>query len=232
MSSTIQSARDRVRRNVRDGNDTTTYPDVDIDNAIQEVGRRLCRQTRCLTKVSSVAITAASTAFPVTTPLSLGFHPERVIDCFLSGEDRNLRLVDWPTLNGFAARDTPEGMPELLAFQDATSAGIVWPTPDAAYTAKLRWWLPFTSWTAGDSSSNATTLNLPDELLDVVIRLGAPAMVKFPSAEKLFSSTLWQLYLAEEKRLAGAGRLGEQEQIREPSSWGFKDPTVDRVNAG
>lgn len=233
MSQTVSQARERVRRNVRDGNDTTTITDVDVDNALQEAGRRLCRDARCLVQVSSVTITSASTSFPVTTPLTLGFHPERIIDCHLVGEERPLRFVDWPTLVAYADRDTASGVPELLAFQDAASAGILWPTPNANYTAKLRWFLPFTSWTAGDSGANATTLNLPDELLDVVIRLGAPALIKFPTAEKLFSSTLWKLFMEEVQRLRSAGRMGVREVIREPMTLEpLADPRADRINPG
>jgi hypothetical protein len=230
--STVLQARSRLRFNVRDGNDTTTLTDEILDNALLEVGRRFCRQTRCLLTSSTVAITAASSSFPVTVPLAAGWTPERIIDVIIAGEDRTLRLVDYPTINSYIARDDSEGMPELLAFIDASTAGTLWPTPDIAYTAKMRWWLPFTSWTAGDSGANSTSINLPDELLDCVIRFGAPALLKYPSAEQAFASEMWKMYLDEETRHKHAGRLGAREQIRQPMDMNVPDPRADQINPG
>lgn len=242
---TITEARLWVRGAVRDaGGDSTVYLDIDVDRAILEAGDHFLRETRYVKKTDNVAITAGSTAFPTTIPIASGFLPERVIDVWITGEETPLQLVDYPVVARQAARDTSADVPTLLAFLSTTGDGLLWPEPDAAYTAKLRYWQPFgvtvatvfsEGWTAGTTTAGtlAGTLNIPDSIIRPVLTLGAAGILKTPSKENGYGETTRKEFEAYCTRMKGAGNLGSRVIYMQPapSFVSTPDRPVDRPAA-
>jgi hypothetical protein len=131
--------------------------------------------------------------------------------------------VDYPTVARLAARDESTGVPTRLAFLDTTSDGLLWREPGDDYTAKLRYWLPFTIWTPGDDDD--TQLNLPDDVLIPVLIEGAAAVLKGPSPESAYAREAWGRFEAYCLRMAGAGTLGARVvQSRPVAKPGWIDP--------
>ncbi len=205
----LTDARLWVRDAIRDGADTSTFSDDTIDRAIQQAGNKYCRETRSIVRTDSVAITAESTAFPVTTPLTLGFRPERIVDVWLTTEPDPLAIVSYENIQRKATVDAGAATPTHLAFLDDTSAGLLWRTPHEDLTARMRWWVPFTSWTPGGSGS--TTLNIPDDLIMPVLKYGAAAMALEANKEtRALAGMLMEQFDAHILQNMGAGSLGEK----------------------
>lgn len=210
---TVEAARLWVRNACRDSVDTTAENVANIDRAIQLVGNHFCRATKYVKRTDSVAITNASTAFPLAASIAAGFLPERKLDAWIDGQPDPLRFASYAELNTLAANGSVGGSaPTHLAFLDNASDGLLWPTPGAAYTARLRFWQPFTTWTLGaeDAGTLATQLNLPDDVIMPILSDGAAAILKAPSPEKAFGSQAWGRFLAYERQMMGAGGLGER----------------------
>jgi hypothetical protein len=212
----LSDARDWLRRCVRDGTDDTLETPADVDRAIQQAGNYFCRQTRYVKKTMDVAITEGSTAFLTTLPIAAGFLPERILDVWITGEETPVHLIDYPTLAKTAARDATAGVPTALAFLDTTSNGLLWREPDDDYTARLRFWQPFgvvvagalSLWTPGTATSGTLlgTLNIPDDIIEPVITLGAAGILKLPTKE--FKRNLWDEFKVYCGEMRGAGGLG------------------------
>lgn len=218
----LTTARAFVSSAVRDGSSESA---TNIDQAIQAACDRFCRLAKCVIKTDSVAITEDSTSFPLAVPLANGFRPERVLDAWITGEPDPLALIDYGTLNTLAANDDGTGVPTRLAFLDNTGNGLLWPTPNDDFTAKLRYWQPFgitvssvfsTSWTPGtaDADTLAGTLNIPDDVIKPVLYEGAAAILKGPSPEVAYASAAWARFLDYCREMAGSGNLGARTMQR------------------
>lgn len=212
---TVETARAIVTAMVRDGSGESV---VHLDYAIQLAGDHFCRTTRSVIRTDSVTITDASTSFPLTSPIASGFRPERIIDAWLTTEPNPLTIVDYHDLQVLAADDAGTGIPTRLAFLDNTSNGLLWKTPGAAYTARLRYWLPFTVWTPGatDGETLATVLNIPTDIIRPVLTLGAASVLKGPSPEAAFATESWRKFEEYEMQQMGGGNLGSRVTFRNP----------------
>jgi hypothetical protein len=205
---TLTTARDWVRNAVSDAKDGNRYSDTDIDRAIISAGQEFCRRTKCLKRVDSVSVSAGDEDFPLTgNPLTYGFRPERLIDVFLMGEPDSLKVIDYTDLNAALAEDTTQGTPGAIAFLDAATAQL-YPIPDIAYTAKLRFWLQFSDWTPGTSSPDSIILNLPNDYLPAVLNDGAPAILTAPDKKNAFSVAARARFEAYIVGMLSAGTFG------------------------
>jgi hypothetical protein len=220
---TVEAARAWVRNAVRDGTDDTAEGAANVDRAIMLAGNHFCRATRYVKRTDSVAITSGSTVFPLAASIAAGFLPERILDAWVGGQPDPLRIAGYAELNTLAADGAYEGTgaPTRLAFLDNASDGLLWPTPAASYTARLRFWQPFTTWTIGgtDGGTLATQLNIPTDVIMPVLNDGAAAILKGPSPEKAFGSQAWGRFLAYERQMTGAGGLGER-TVQRNSAYG------------
>jgi hypothetical protein len=82
--------------------------------------------------------------------------------------------------------------PRVIGFLNATTA-YLHPTPDIAYPLVIQYWQPFTTWTLG--TTDATTLNIPDEYVEPVMWYGASALLEFPDPKGRSGSVRWSNYL-------------------------------------
>lgn len=210
----VTTAREWVRSHCNDALDSSRYSDELVDQAIQYVGNLFCRLTRCLRAAENVAIAAASTNFPIITPTANGFLPERIIDVSIASKGIVLNIIDYAELIVAAHEDKTTGVPTALAFK-ATDAAEVWPTPDAAYTAVLRYWRPFTSWAPG-TPQDGTTLNLPDEYLPTILIDGAASVLRFPNPKDQTASASWRRFMDFTDAMRGAGSMGTKVIYRSP----------------
>jgi hypothetical protein len=202
---TITEARAWLRNFATDS-DSTRYDTTILDQAIQFAGNEFCRRTRAVRKVQTISFTASDDTPDVSAAVTAYFRPERLIDLFIVGEVNPLAVVDYVDLNQWATEDATEGVPRVAAFLDATTM-YLWPTPDTAYTAKLRFWQPFTAWTPGAADGSAT-LNLPDDYLHAVLNFGAAAVLKSPAKEQAFASKAWEQFEKYVQQFKGAGTVG------------------------
>jgi hypothetical protein len=214
---TVATAREFVRDSLRDGGDSSHFATATIDRSIQMAGDEFCRRTRAVVRTDSVAITAASTSFPLTAPIAAGFRPLRVLDAWVQSEETPLILTDYEDVNRLhATYPGRSGVPTHLGFLDESGNGYLFPTPSEAATAKLRYALPFTTWTAG--SGDDTSLNIPTDLIIPVLKYGAAANALGANKETRELSGhlrgLFEQYIAETR---GLGGLGVKEIQRSPN---------------
>jgi hypothetical protein len=217
---TLQEARKWVRYYARDaaGADTE-YGDEAIDFALMSVGEQFCRVTRCNRRVDPVTL-ASGNATVDLTPLGPGFHPERIISAYTAGDADPMDRPDWEELLRLQVTRGGTGRPRALAFEAPAVAGV-WPTPDAAYTLRLRWWEPFTSWAPGvdDATSATVTLNCRPDYLIQILPFGPTALLQHNDPQMAYASESWKKYLAKELELKGAGSLGAQTTRRTMARW-------------
>lgn len=197
----VSTAQSYVRQFARNAGDSTMYTDADVDRAIQLVGQRFCRVTRCVKTLSSLTLTAASAALPA---FPTGFTPKHLIRAYIA-DNPALRITDTDTLRRQRDRMARSDVPELVAF-DSTTTGEVFPTPDTGYTLKFLWWEAFTTWTPG--STPTTLLNVPDDLLIEWLPFGPPAVLQGNEPEHKYAGPMWQRYLEVENSLRDGGTLG------------------------
>lgn len=222
---TVSTARAWVRDALRDGGDSTIFSDATIDRAIQQAGNYYCRMTRSIKRTDSVTITEGSTSFPLTAPIAAGFRPERVIDVWITGQTTPLQLLDYAAVVALAADDDSSDVPAVLAFLDESGNGYLWPEPDDDYTAKLRYWLPFTTWTAG--SDDSTTLNIPTDLIMPVLKDGAAGVALEANKEtRAYAGLLWEKFKAYCVEMKGAGDLGARVTYRQKAATFASVPPV------
>lgn len=210
----ITDARTHVRQFARDGLDSTLYGNADIDRAIQVVGQRFCRETRCLRRADDVTATVSSATLDISAIVTAGFRPEQLIDVYIAGYGEPLSIIDYTTLNQYQTDQPATTKPEAVAFPTQTTAQV-YPTPDIAYALKFRWWERFTSWTAGDAAAGATSLNLPDDYLLEILTYGATATLQHNEKKNAYAATSMAKFEAFMARLRGAGTLGQKVIKRE-----------------
>jgi hypothetical protein len=221
----VQDLRDQVRRFARNALDSSVYPDQQIDGCLQLAGDEWVRLTRGSRVLVALTLTSGSNALPA---IPADCSPDRVLQVFLllNGQiidpefeftsyeeiqrDQYLRrgLID-PSVIGTA------GQPKKMAFIDRSS-GIVWPTPQNAYTIELWYSQPFTSWTAGGTPS-PNAFNLSDEYLRVIARYGAPGHLQLnEKANGVIAQGALAEFRSQAKkvRAANAGGRGGQTSTR------------------
>ena len=208
----LTDARAWVRSAVADGNSSSNYSDTDVDRAILAAGNFFCRVTKAIKRADTVALAEGDPEFDITTPIANGFRPERLIDATLIGEvvaggPEALSVIEWPQLNAAQATDENEGTPQALAFIDGTTAEV-WPTPNDDYSVRLRYWLPFTTFTPGTGSPGSVTLNIPDDYLPSVLGDGAAAELTAGHVKNKFGIAARERFLQYCKVMQGAGNLG------------------------
>lgn len=226
----ITDAREWVRDAVRDMADTSRFTANTIDRAIQQAGMQFCRETRSVIRTDSVTITEDSTSFPIVTPLTFGFLPERLIDVWITNEEtayhEELTVVSYQELAQLAKQDDGSSVPTHLAFRSGSAAGTLWRVPDDGYTADLRYWQPFgvtvsaafSLWTPGtaDAPTLAGTLNIPDHNIMPVLKYGAAAAALEANKEtRPLAEMLMGQFKAHIAETMGSGNLGPRVLYRE-----------------
>lgn len=224
---TIATARTWIRDFARNAGDSTEYSDARVDRALQFVGSRFVRVTRCTRTTSNLTITSGSSA--ITASAVTNFRAEYLFRAYIPAQGE-LQIIDHEDLLDLQVKQGESGLPTFIAFT-STNVGEVYPTPDAAYTAKLLWYEPFTTWTAG-SAPSPDSFNVPDEWLKEILTYGVPAALQHNEVEHLYASESWKKYLSFETELTGAGGFGEKTLKRQtlrgtvitpddPSIWGM-----------
>ena len=191
----LTDARTIVRQFARNAGDSSVYTDAEIDRAILFVGNRFCRIAKPLKDSQSVTVTATTGAVALSSLTY--FRPERMIDFLVTGYADPLSLVDYSEYHRrYNEGGTGTGRPEIIAMEDndGTFAAVVYPAPSTSTAAKVRYWLPFTSWTPGASGSGVT-LNLPDEVLYEILPVGPVAILQHNQPEQAYASASWRAYL-------------------------------------
>lgn len=198
--------------------DDATYDLTNKHIILQLIGDDLARRTRCIQTVSSFTITLDSAAIDLSG--IAGFHTERGLEYWIDGEDRPLSALSYQDINNRLARNTSTEKPRYIGFSATTAVGKIYPTSDAAYTGKVRWWAPLTGWTAGDTGVSATVLNIPADLMRGAINAGGIYFLQKnqPQNAKVVDQSRAD-YEAFVQRNMGSGSLGVQSLTTEPTPW-------------
>jgi hypothetical protein len=137
------------------------------------------------------------------------------------GIDPNLAVVDHGTVLNRLTNDPRTDQPRLIGF-DAAGTGRIYPTADQAYTLRLSYIPPFSSWTAG--SGGTTALNIPDEHMQSILRWGGVYFLQGNEPEnKIAAANNWRNYLDYVARIRGQGfgSMGKQIEFRQPRRGGM-----------
>lgn len=202
----LSVARTYSRDYVRNGTDTTAYPDATVDRGLFTLGARFCRRTKYLT--SSGTANIATTGL-VTSPITR----VQLLSVLKAGLATPLEMVSYEQL--YERKTNVDTERNLIAFT-STTAAEVYPAPSATTVATFLYWQAFTSWTFG--TADAVTLDLPDAIWAEIIPYGIPALLNKAEPENAFlSSPSWQEYLKIEASYAGTGS-GVKKLIRHKSS--------------
>lgn len=211
----LNTAREWVRRGLRDGNDEGQYRNADVDRAIMYAGQHFARKTRSLRHAVAVTLAGGASTIDLTAAIAAGFRPERLLDITVTAPAQRepVRTTDYIALNATFA-DTPDasGPPQSIAFLDWVTCRV-FPAADVAYTLQLRFWRPFTTFEPG--TEDAVTLNVPDDLLPQVLADGAAGHLASPRLEKGQGNAPWQRFLAFCDEQRGTGDYGVRIHRRE-----------------
>jgi hypothetical protein len=207
VATTLTTARALVRQFARNAGESSMYSDADVDRAIQAIGDDWIHHTRCTRTLSDLSLTADDSDLPSLSSLATaGFLPEQIVRVYIASEG-DLSVVPHETLLYEQEVNPRTDTPEWLAFTTAT-AGEVYPTPDTAYTLKVLWVPPLTSFTAGTASPDAVSLNIPDHHLRLALIYGATALLQHNEVEHAYATASWQKYLVWRASHAGTGGMG------------------------
>lgn len=210
---TLTTARAWVRQFARNAGSSAMYSNEMIDRALQSVGNRFCRVTRCLPRLDGLELTADAADVPISD-LAGTFRPEHLIRAYLEGYSGALELVDFNDLADLQADEASSAQPTKLAFSSPREARV-YPTPDVDYTLQVRWWQPFTIWTAGTAAPDDVTLNIPEEILTEILPYGPTSILQHNEPEMKYAAQSWQKYLEVETRMKGSGSLAARLVSRE-----------------
>jgi len=220
----VAEARSRLKdagRNV--ASDPSVYTDEVLDFAIQDAGNDFITRTLASRSGGNVQLTAGNPALPSLSGLT-GFTADRIIRAYLlNPEAGGMEQRDTPWLDptdyfqivAEQQRNPRHGQPRVIGFETSTT-GRVGPIPNADYTLRITYAPPFTSWAPGSSTS--VTLNLPDDIMQLVIRWGAVSFLQVTEPENAFATVAWRNYmeLVERIRSRGPGTGGSQVVFRSP----------------
>lgn len=179
------------------------YSDADVDRSIQWAGNDFVEHSHYTKTTSTMAISDGSTALPA---FPTGFRPERLLSAYIVAEGKTLDVRPYEELVELIDQEAGEGVPTKIAFTTLTT-GVVYPIPDAAYTLAVRFWEPFTDWTAGGTPS-PNSFNLPDDVLRVVLMTGAVARLQANEPEHGYAAERMAEYIAYRTRMTQVGKLG------------------------
>lgn len=224
----ISDARAFLLGSIRNPGNSSQYTNTILDTQLQAVCNDFIMRTNggATRTVGDLSLAAASATLPSLSGL-VGFRPEYIRRAYITdapafpqngGEPPTLHLTGFDEVSDLLTNGGAVGLPRLLAFESLT-AGVVYPTPDAAYTLRLAWTPPFTNWTIGtaDGPTLATELNIPMEYLQGVLRWGGVYFLQSgePENQKVMA-VYWQNYLnfVETTKSRGVGTLGKQVSYR------------------
>lgn len=202
--------------------DELTYDLTTKHLAIRALLEDFVRRTRCVTKVDTFAITSGSTT--VTLAGITGMHTERINEIWISGDKHNrIAVSDITEVDEWLACSTNTHQPCKIGFTTTAGVGRVFPTPDANYTASVRWWPDVTAWTPGDTGVASLALNIPGDLArSAVYKGGIWFMQKNqPEHAKIVDQSQTE-YEAFVTRNMGAGNLGVRSLTRQPLRRGWR----------
>ncbi|MCL2647811.1 MAG: hypothetical protein FWD61_12500 [Phycisphaerales bacterium] len=227
----IWEARERLKsagRNV--ASDPSVYTDEVLDIAIQDAGNDFITRTLASRASGDVQLIAGNPVLPSLSGL-VGFSADRILRAYLlnpesgGGDGGYDQANSWLNVTDYyqifaeqhrSDRIERPGQPRFIGFETATT-GRVGPIPNANYMLRLIYSPPFTSWTPGSEDNITTiTLNLPDDIMQMVIRWGAVSFLQVTEPENAFATVAWKNYLdlVERIRSRGPGTGGSQVSFR------------------
>lgn len=216
---TVTVARAYLRRQARNAGDTTQYVDATIDDAIFLSLNDFLTESKMLKYVSALDVTISTATIDLST-LPSDWRPERTLDIRLTETDGDpiagyadpLEQVSFAELIECAADNTSTGKPEKIAFE-AWDTCRVWPTPDAAYKLRFRYWLSENDWTHGGAS---VTLRCPfDYLYPILSTLGVHYLQSNEASHAAITQSKLAEYQVWKQRVMGmAGNLAVQSTQR------------------
>jgi hypothetical protein len=207
----VNDAREFVKQFARNAaGSNSQYTLEEIDRSIQAVCDRFILKTRCTRRTDTLTLTINSSVLPA---LPTNFRPEKLLRVWIPSQGR-LTRVDHGGIIDRQLDEGATGVPEYIGFDSFTS-GEVYPTPDVAYSVKLQWVEPFTTWTAGGNDPG-TALNIPDDYLRLVLMYGASSILQFNEPKNPEAKAKWKEYLNFEEGFENSGSLGAATTDRSP----------------
>lgn len=231
----IGTFRSLIRSFSRNAGDETYYSPAMLDFAGQAAADELIRRARLLRVTTTKATVANNNVLT-----SLSYTPDRLIKIYLSGANVVVNLsADYPRRGGQYVEGQTEyddsglnrtsritvkdvvsvndlviatgttGQPYMGGFTTVPNFNL-YPTPDAVYTVNFVWSDIFTTWTPGDTGSDATVINLADDYLRMVVLYGAPSFLQANDPEHAFASKSWQIFQNYINEMLGKGGSGEE----------------------
>jgi hypothetical protein len=215
----VTTARTYVRQFARNGTDTGTYTNADVDRAIITVGEDFVAHTRSTLRRDSLALAPGDYNLPAFAGALANFTADRLVRAYID-DQQELSIVDFATIVDSRRNNDISGAPTAIGLEVpgpniGAGLGQVWPRPDGLYTLYLVWFEPFTTWTEGVVDGSGITINLREDLLRPILIHGATAMLQHTEKQHAFGSRSWQLYLAFRDSMRAAGNLGPRELRRE-----------------
>ena len=158
---------------------TNQWSTTQQDFAIQGAARYANEQIGILRKKSTVNTVASNSVIDLTTGepdfFPTNWRHGRVSSGGTTSYDPvYLRQLDWIRMQLEA--DTGTRQPKYIGFETPAS-GLLYPTPDAAYTITFIWIQDIVSWTAGTASPDGVTFNIPDRLMMPILQYGGAAIL-------------------------------------------------------
>ncbi len=149
--------------------------------------------------ITAINVTAGGSGYTATLVLDVGYRTPHF--AYTEGQwvgegtvvgQRRISLEVIP-FNEFLTRQTRIPMtmqPTTLSFETWQTAQV-YPTPDQAYTMKIRWNPMFTEWTPGatDATTVATTVNVPLDLMRPTLVFGATSILQMSNTEQHYATT-------------------------------------------
>jgi hypothetical protein len=235
----VQTARQYVQQFARSAGSTDEYPVIELDRAIKMACDEFISESKYLKTVDTLTLTSGSDALPTlptgfrperllsayltgsNVTVSGGISrdsswPGYYLDDSTreyTGEARRaaLNISPYERLLDLKYGIGESSQPTSIAFSSHT-AGIVYPTPDENFTLVLRWVGFVTTWTDGatDSTTVATTINLPDDILRFILTYGATSYLQHTEPTAGYAAQSYQKFKGFIERHKNAGSLGTQ----------------------
>lgn len=174
------------------------------------------RETKCVQQTSTALLPSGTNEIDLSS--IAGWHPERQKSCWVTPVDTTqtvcqtmLRVVEQEDIISDRERNICTGTPQQIGFGTDLISAITDKTSDQAYTLSVKWFCPLTSWTIGDTGAGSTSINVPGDMAEEVVRAAGVCFLQTNQPEQQKQgviSALWAEYLRYVDSKRGSGNMG------------------------
>lgn len=167
------------------------YDNTSVDMAFKVAANEYLERLAPDFSGGNVTVTSGSSA--VDFSALTGFSPTLVRGMFI---DTNypVHVRDEAWVRQQIIDNPSSGRPEYIGFSSETT-GVTWPTASANYTLNVDYENVLTSWTAGTSSPDGVTINIPEAHAIKIATMGAPVVLQYGDNRSTYGRPEWSDYL-------------------------------------